>query len=120
MVRTHDPSRGAALEPFRPLDREQELSRGRPKRVDCRGSRCAWNDLKTFSTPSVLNVRLDQGASRAGGFAEEDRILSNLIPANGLSASTSDRSEEAECNALSDPGGGCASPTATSLILTRM
>src|ERR1700756_1857585 len=55
MARTPAPSaEGAALDAFRPLDREQELSRGRPKRVDCRGSRCAWNDLKTFSTSACL------------------------------------------------------------------
>jgi hypothetical protein len=74
MERTHDPS-GAALDTFGPLDREQELSRGRPKRVDCRGSRCAWNDLKTFSTQSV------EPAPSPGR-----RILSNVIPANGLPA----------------------------------
>ena len=51
-ARTTPLRRGAALDTFRPLDREQELSRGRPKRVDCRGSRCAWNDLKTSSTPA--------------------------------------------------------------------
>jgi hypothetical protein len=49
---------------------------------------------KDVFNPSGLNVRLVQGASRAGGFAEEDRI--------------------------SDLGGGCASPTATSLKLTPM
>ena len=36
------------------LDREKDLLRGRPKRVDCCGSRCAWNDLKTVSTPACL------------------------------------------------------------------
>jgi hypothetical protein len=34
------------------LDREKELSRGGPKRVDYCGSLCAWNDLETFSTPA--------------------------------------------------------------------
>ena len=39
--------------------------------------------------PSVLSVRLVPGR----------RIFSNAIPANGLSAPTADRSEDAECNA---------------------
>jgi hypothetical protein len=39
--------------------------------------------------PSVLSVRWVPGR----------RILSNAIPANGLSAPTFDRSEDAECNA---------------------
>ena len=34
------------------LDREKELLRGGPKRVDCRGSLCVWNDLDTFSIPA--------------------------------------------------------------------
>jgi hypothetical protein len=28
------------------LDREKELLRVGPKRVDCRGSLCVWNDLE--------------------------------------------------------------------------
>jgi hypothetical protein len=39
--------------------------------------------------PSVLSVRLVLGR----------RILAHAIPANGLFAPTSDRSEDAECNA---------------------
>jgi hypothetical protein len=34
------------------LDREKELLRGGPKRLDGCGSLCAWNDLETFSTPA--------------------------------------------------------------------
>jgi len=34
------------------LEREKELLRGGPKRVDCCGSLCAWNGLETFSTPA--------------------------------------------------------------------
>ena len=71
------------------LDREDKLLRGGPKRVDCCGSLCAWNDLETFFNPSVLSERLVPGR----------RILWNTIPANGLFAPTSDRSEDAECNA---------------------
>jgi hypothetical protein len=40
-------------------------------------------------SPSVLSIRWIPGR----------RILLNAIPAKGLSASTSDRPEEAECNA---------------------
>jgi hypothetical protein len=75
---------------------------------------------KDVFNPSVLNVRLVQGASRAGGFAEEDRILSNAMPANGLSASTSDRSEAAECNAPPSWVVVARQPTATLLKLTPM
>jgi hypothetical protein len=67
--------------------------------VDCPRLPLRVERPKDVFNPSVLNMRLVQGASRAGGFAEEDRILANVIPANGLSAPTSDRSEEAECNA---------------------
>jgi hypothetical protein len=35
------------------LDREKKLWRGRPKRVDCCGSLCAWNNLETFSIQRV-------------------------------------------------------------------
>ena len=100
MARTHDPSAEGSrirnvpsLGPRTGTIARQAQTCGLP-RLPLRVER-----PKDVFNPSVLNVRLVQGASRAGGFAEEDRILSNVIPANGLSASTSDRSEEAECNA---------------------
>jgi hypothetical protein len=62
-ARTTPPRRGAALDTFRPLDREQELSRGRPKRVDCRGSRCGVELPKDVFNPIWLNVRLVQGVA---------------------------------------------------------
>ena len=61
--------------------------------MDCCGSLCAWNDLETLSTPSVLSVRSVPGALRAAGFAEADRVLLNATPVNGLSAPTPDRPE---------------------------
>jgi hypothetical protein len=82
-------SEGSRIRKVPSFDREKELLRIGPKRVDCCGSLCARNHLETFSTRSVLSVRWVPGR----------RILSNAIPANGLSAPTSDRSEEAECNA---------------------
>ena len=45
--------------------------------------------LRDVFNPSVLSVRYLPGR----------RISSNAIPANGLFASTSDRPEDAECNA---------------------
>jgi hypothetical protein len=44
------------------LDREKDLLRGGPKRVDCCGSLGAWNDVETFSTPA-LERALRPGAS---------------------------------------------------------
>ena len=60
--------------------------------------------------PSVLSVRWVPGR----------RILSNAIPANGLSAPTSDRSEDAECNVAPNGVLVGAPPAATSLKLTPM
>jgi hypothetical protein len=70
-------------------EREKELLRGGPKRVDWCGSLFAAERPRDVFNPSVLNVRLVPGR----------RILSNAIPADGLSAPTSDRSEDAQCNA---------------------
>jgi hypothetical protein len=63
------------------LDREEKLLRGGPKRVDCCGSLCAWNDLETFFNPSVLSVRLVPGrpiftATKAKLFMGQDTRLS--------------------------------------------
>jgi hypothetical protein len=63
---------------------------------------------KDVFNPSVLNVRLVQGVAS----------YLTSCPANGLSASTSDRSEEAECNAPPIWVVVARQPTATSLILT--
>ena len=40
---------GSRIKMVPSLDREKELLRGGPKRVDCCGSLCAWNDLETSS-----------------------------------------------------------------------
>jgi len=45
-------AKGSRIKMVLSLDREKELLRGGPKRVDCSGSLCAWNDLETFSTPA--------------------------------------------------------------------
>jgi hypothetical protein len=50
--------------------------------------------LRVKRTRDVFNPSVLSGAGSPGR-----RILSNAIPANGLSASTSDRSAHAECNA---------------------
>ena len=71
------------------LNREEELLRGGPKRVDCCGSLVRVERPRDGFNRSVLSARLVPGR----------RILSNATPANGLSAPTSDRSEDAECNA---------------------
>ena len=49
-------------------------------------------------------------------FAPGRRILLNATPANGLSAPTSDRPENAECNAP-ELGCGCALPAATPIAV---
>jgi hypothetical protein len=43
-------SEGSCIRKILSLNRERELLRGGPKRVDCCGSLCPWNDLETFST----------------------------------------------------------------------
>ena len=81
MARTHDPSAEGSrigyvpsLRPRTGTIARQAQTRGLP-RLPLRVER-----PKDVFNPSVLNVRLVQGASRAGGFAEEDRILSNVMP----------------------------------------
>jgi hypothetical protein len=43
---------GSRIRKVPSLDREKEVLRIGPKRVDCCGSLCARNDLETFSTPA--------------------------------------------------------------------
>jgi hypothetical protein len=43
---------GSRIKTLTSLDREKELLRVGPKRVDCCGSLCGGNDLETFSTPA--------------------------------------------------------------------
>jgi hypothetical protein len=42
------PTEGSRIRKVPSLDREKELLRGGPKRVDCCGSLCAWKNLETF------------------------------------------------------------------------
>jgi hypothetical protein len=51
-VHAQPASEGSRIRKDLSLDREKELLRGGPNRVDCCGSLCAWNDLETFSTPA--------------------------------------------------------------------
>jgi hypothetical protein len=71
------------------LDREKELSRGWAETRGLLRLPVRVEPPRDVFNPSVLSVRLVPGR----------RILSNAIPANGLCAPTSDRSEDAECNA---------------------
>jgi hypothetical protein len=71
------------------LDRERELSRGWAETRGLLRLPVRVEPPRDVFNPSVLSVRLVPGR----------RILSNAIPANGLCAPTSDRSEDAECNA---------------------
>jgi hypothetical protein len=49
---SHNPEpEGSHIREVPSLDREKDILRGEPKRVDC-CSLCAWNDLETFSTPA--------------------------------------------------------------------
>jgi hypothetical protein len=49
-VGAHAPplAEGSRIKMVPSLEREKELLRGGPKRVDCRGSLCAWKDLEMF------------------------------------------------------------------------
>jgi hypothetical protein len=71
------------------LDRKGELLEGGPETRGLLRLPVRVERPRDVFNPSVLSVRLVPGR----------RILSNAIPANGLSAPTSDRSEDAECNA---------------------
>jgi hypothetical protein len=104
------PSSGSRTRKVPSLDRAKELLRNRAEtrgllRLPVRAER-----PRDVFNLTVLSVRLVPGR----------RILSNAIPANGLSAPTSDRAEDAECNA--PPNGVLvgAPPAATSLKLTPM
>jgi hypothetical protein len=44
---------GSRIRKVPSLDREKQLWCGGPKRVEGCGSLGAWNDIETFSTPSV-------------------------------------------------------------------
>jgi hypothetical protein len=71
---------------------------------------CAPGTRENVFNPRVLNVRRVQGR----------RVLSSTTPAKSPSAATSDRAENAECNAPPSWGRGYAPPAMMSLKLTPM
>src|ERR1700741_2973639 len=111
MARAHDPSAQGSrirnvpsLGPRTGTIARQAQTRGLP-RLPLRVER-----PKDVFTPSVLNVRLVQCVASYLTSSQQ----------NGLSVSTSDRSQEAECNAPPIWVVVARQPNATSLILTRM
>jgi hypothetical protein len=80
--------RGAALETFRPWTEKGHIATPAETRERLRLP-VRVEQPRDVLNPTVLSVRLVPGR----------RILSNAIPANGLSAPTANRPEYAECNA---------------------